>query len=134
MVDVAGDRREFFVSAERLARQDNPQQGQPDQEEDNERQERYPFHCGRLSRDRAKELRGWTLMYTRKKRRDKSAVSHVPGLEVLIDACRHFPALGDRPHNQRSPSPHIAACKHRGHARHEILIDQNIAPRIICDA
>ena len=57
MPDVAGDRREFLVPAERLARQDNPQQRQPDQEEDNEGQERQPFHRGRLSCERGKGLR-----------------------------------------------------------------------------
>src|SRR5438034_916917 len=65
---------------------------------------------------------------------DQSDACHVLDLEVLIDACRHFPAFGNRPHDQRGPSPHIAACKHRRHVRHEILIGQNIAPRIIGNA
>src|ERR1035437_4661055 len=74
-----------------------------------------------------------TFRSTRKPRRNTPSCKRSRP-EIAIDSFRRLAPLGDGPHHQRLPAPHVAAGEHAAHARHVVGVDCDIAARLKLDA
>src|SRR4026209_2239985 len=54
------------------------------------------------------------------------------GLQVLVNASRHFSAFRDRPYDEGSTTLGVAAGKDAVKVGHKVVVDRNTTPSVVC--